>query len=86
MKYVVILGVLLALGGLVVGYLAFANIPLVNQRYSIEALLQPAGSELGRLVQDLAGLRSARRDILLSGGVGLVAGVVLGAVVGRRRR
>lgn len=86
MKYVVIFGVLLAIAGLVVGYLAFSNIPLVNQRYSIEALLQPAEGELGRMVQDLAGIRAARRDILLSGGVGLVLGLVAGAVVGRRRR
>lgn len=97
MARTIVLAVLLGVIGLVVGYLIFARVPVTNELYPLKTLFQtpergadgtPAerlGNELEDLARGVAGITAARQNTLISGGVGVLLGVIIG-VAGRRRR
>jgi hypothetical protein len=88
MRRTIVLIIVLAVAGLVVGYLIFARTE--GGYISIKALLRPTRHILDQLVKKVTGIETMRRNILISGAVGAGAGLVLGLATGgrssRRRR
>ena len=85
MRNIIILGIVLAVLGLLFGYLVFGKI--AGEYVSVKALFtSSSGSVIRGLVQKLVGITTIRRNILISGGVGLVAGVILGAAFAMKKR
>ena len=94
MRRFVIVAIVGAVLGLVVGYLLFARIG--NVRLSLDALISfgrggTARSVLRRTAETITGIDRIRRNILISGGIG--AAICVGAVLfggrgraGRRSR
>jgi hypothetical protein len=80
----VMLAVVLGIVGLVVGYLIFARRPLLEGWYPVETLLSNPEHMVGETVQDLRGVTAARQNTLISGGVGVILGVVIGLAIPRR--
>ncbi len=86
MRNIIVLGIVFAAVGLVLGYLVFARRTLGGGLIPIGDLISgtqmPRGlGDLGRVVDDVRGLGEIRRNILLSGGGGLLVGAVLGGVL-----
>jgi hypothetical protein len=84
MRRTIVLIIVLAAVGLVVGYLIFARTE--GGYISLKALLRPTRHLLDELVKKVTGIETMRRNILISGAVGAAAGLVLGVATGRRRR
>ena len=95
MRNIIVLGVVFAAVGLVLGYLIFARRALGGGLIPIGDLIsgtqmpgRSGGGALGQIVDgvrgvvdDVRGLGEIRRNILLAGGGGLVVGAVLGGVL-----
>ena len=84
MRNVLLLGVVLGIAGLVVGYFIFARAPITGDYIAIETLLNPPAGIIGRLMENVGQFAEIRRNIVVSGVVGAVSGVVLGVLVSRR--
>jgi len=84
MRNVILLAVVFGLVGLVLGYLIFARAPITGELIAIRNLVDPPTGLVGNIVSELSQFAEIRRNILLTGGGGLVVGVVLGVVVSRR--
>ena len=85
MKNIIILGIVLAVLGLLFGYFVFGKI--AGEYVSVKVLFtSSSGSVIRGLAQKLVGITTIRRNILISGGVGLVAGVILGAAFAMKKR
>ena len=82
MRNVLVLGLVLGIVGLVVGYLIFGR--WLGQLVAIGDIFRPADNVLAEFGQSLAGFREMRQNILISGGVGVAFGVVLGLFLNRR--
>jgi len=77
----VVSGILFAVAGLIVGYLIFGRVG--GELVSIQTLLQPAENVFGKLVQNVSGIPAMREKILISGAVGLGAGLLYAVAVRR---
>lgn len=84
MRNVILLAIVFGAVGLVIGYLIFARVPMTGELIAIGNLIQPPEGLIGNLVSEIGQFREIRRNILFSGGGGVVLGVVLGVVVSRR--
>ena len=84
MRNVLLLGVVLGIAGLVVGYFIFARAPITGDYIAIETLLNPPAGIIGRLMENVGQFAEIRRNIVVSGVVGAVSGVFLGVLVSRR--
>lgn len=84
MRNVLLLGLVFGVVGIALGYLIFARAPLTGELFPIADLVRPPDSLLGEFVSEWRQLTEIRRNILLTGGGGLVVGIVLGVVVSRR--
>ena len=82
MRNIVVLGVVLGLVGLVVGYLVFGR-GLTGDLLPIKEVLGMDGSILGQVISEVRQVEDMRRNILFSGGGGLLLGVILGAILKR---
>ena len=82
MRRTIVLIIVLAAVGLVVGYLIFARTE--GGYVSLKALLRPTRHLLDELVKKVTGIETMRRNILISGAVGAGVGLVLGLATGRR--
>ena len=76
MKNIVVSAIILGIVGLVAGYFLFGKIG--NHYISLQNLIIPSESVLKQLGNTLIGVDEARRNILISGGVGAVFGIVVG--------
>jgi len=74
---------LLGLVGLIAGYLLFGKVG--GSYVQITTLLKTPQSGLARLGQRMLGVEKVRENILIAGGVGAAAGLLLG-LAGRRSR
>ena len=74
--------VIFAVVGLVLGYLMFARV--ADQYVAIGRILNPPGGAIEQLVSSVTGLARMRQNILISGGVGAVLGLVAGLLTRRR--
>lgn len=81
MRRVVLLAVLLGAVGLVFGYLIFGR--MAGEYLSIESLVRPSQNVLQKLADSVLGIQRIRQNILISGGAGLVLGLVVGLVTRR---
>jgi hypothetical protein len=81
--FIIIMTVGLGLIGLVFGYLMFGR--FLGEYLSLGQLLAPAGNLLEELGRQIAGIKTARQNVLIAGGVGAVAGLVLSLLLKRRR-
>jgi hypothetical protein len=84
MRNVILLGLVFGVVGLVLGYLIFARAPVTGELIAIRNLIDPPRGLVGSIVSELSQFAEIRRNILFTGGGGVVVGVVLGAVVSRR--
>ena len=85
MRNIIIFGIVLAVLGLLFGYLVFGKI--AGEYVSVKTLFtSSSGSVIKGLVQKVVGITTIRRNILISGGVGLVAGIILGAALVMKKR
>ena len=84
MRNVLLLAVVMGVVGLVLGYVIFARAPVTGDLISIGNLIDPPDGLLGRIVEEVGQFARIRRNILLSGGGGVVVGVIMGLIVGRR--
>lgn len=82
-KSVVTWGVILAIFGLVVGYLIFGR--LGGEYIGLGHLFSPAEGWLEEIGETITGVKEARQNILISGAVGLGLGILVGALTGRGR-
>jgi hypothetical protein len=78
MRRVVLLAVLLGAVGLVFGYLIFGR--MAGEYLSIQSLVRPSQNVLQKLADSVLGIQRIRQNILISGGVGVAVGVVVGLV------
>jgi hypothetical protein len=78
MRRVVLLAVLLGAVGLVFGYLIFGR--MAGEYLSIESLVRPSQNVLQKLADSVLGIQRIRQNILISGGVGVAVGIVVGLV------
>jgi hypothetical protein len=84
MRTVILWIVLLAVAGLVVGYLIFAR---TSRGYlSLQSLLAPSKNVIDTLVKNVKGIPQIRQNILISGGVGAGLGLIAGLAGGSARR
>lgn len=84
MRNLIIFGVLFGVIGLVVGYLIFGRWGLTNDLIPLRDLFSSADNLIGEVARDVAGLSDKRQSIFISGGVGVIVGVVVGLLVRRR--
>lgn len=75
--------IILGIAGLVVGYLVFGRIE--GEYLNVTNIFFPSENLFGRIA-DRVVFREMRQNILISGGVGAVVGLVLGLAFGRGRR
>ena len=80
-KSVVTWGIILAVCGLVVGYLIFGR--LGGEFIGLGQLFSPAESWLEEIGESITGVKQARQNILISGAIGLGLGILVGALTGR---
>jgi len=80
---IILWGVIIGVAGLVVGYLIFGRV--AGEYVSIGELLQGPRNVLEDLAESITGIQYARRNVLISGAVGAAVGLVVGALLGRRR-
>lgn len=81
--FIIIMTVGLGLIGLVFGYLMFGR--FLGEYLSLGEFLAPADNVLEELGRQIAGIKTARQNVLIAGGVGAVAGLVLSLLLKRRR-
>lgn len=81
--FIIIMTVGLGLVGLIFGYLMFAR--FLGEYLSVRELLAPADNVLEELGKQLSGIKAARQNVFIAGGIGAVAGLILGFVLKRRR-
>lgn len=84
MRNIIVFGVVLGVVGLVVGYLIFARTVVGSQLIPVDQLFVQSDNLVSRLSGEIRGVETIRRNILLTGGGGVVLGMVLGALAGRR--
>lgn len=82
MRNIVVLGIVFGIVGLVVGYLIFGR--AFGELVPIVDIFRPAGNLFEQLGEAVRGIEEMRQNILISGGVGLVCGVVLGILLNKR--
>lgn len=82
MGKIITFGLGLGVAGLVFGYLVFGRI--AGEYIGLDTLFQSSSNVLEDAFRSLTGLKEARQNILISGGVGAVLGLVVGAVLSRR--
>jgi ABC-type antimicrobial peptide transport system permease subunit len=84
MRRVILWIILLAILGLVVGYLIFAR---TSHGYlSLQSLLSPSQNVFDTLVRSVRGIPQIRQNILISAGVGAGIGLIAGLAGGSARR
>ena len=81
---VIFYGILLGALGLGIGYLIFGQVG--GEYIEISHLIDPPESFLDEVAETLTGIREVRQQILASGAVGLGFGLLLGAILGRKKR
>ena len=82
MRNIVVLGIIFGIVGLVVGYLIFGR--AFGELVPIADIFRPAGNLFEQLGEAVRGIEEMRQNILISGGVGLACGVVLGIFLNKR--
>ena len=78
MKKILIYVILLGIIGLILGYLFFGKIG--GDYVSVKAIFGASGNALESLGIKVSGLAKIKQKILISGGVGALAGLVLAIV------
>ena len=68
----------LAIVGLVIGYLIFGRVG--GEFIELRTLLQTPDNIAASVIQSVSGIKEARQNILIAGAVGAGVGVILGAV------
>lgn len=81
--FIIIMTIGLGLVGLIFGYLMFAR--FLGEYLSVRELLAPADNIIEELGKQITGIKSARQNVFIAGGIGAVAGFILGFVLRRRR-
>ena len=84
MRNVLLLAIVFGIVGLVIGYLIFARVPVTGELIAIRNLVEPPQNIVGEIFSELAQLRDIRRNILFTGGGGVVVGIILGVIVSKR--
>jgi hypothetical protein len=75
MKNIYVLIIVFGVLGLVIGYLFFGKIS--GEYIDINAIFSNSGGSLGSFGRKVSGIQSIRQNILISGGVGGIIGVVV---------
>lgn len=84
MKRIILLLIIIAVIGLVAGYLIFAR---TSSGYvSIQALISPSKNVLDDLVKSVTGIKKIRQNILICGAVGAGVGLLVGLLTSKVRR
>jgi uncharacterized membrane protein YciS (DUF1049 family) len=78
MKKGILLIILFAIIGLVLGYLIFGRIS--GEYVDIELIFQSSESTIKSFGRKLTGITSMKQNILISGGVGAIVGLVISMV------
>lgn len=78
MKRIIIYAVIFAVLGLVLGYLIFGRIS--GEYIEIRAIFTSSENILESIGRTITGLKEIKQNILISGGVGAVAGVIVGLI------
>lgn len=78
MKRTIIFIIIFILIGFVLGYLIFGRIS--GEYISLEAIFTNSDNVLEKLGRSIAGLREIKQNILISGGVGGVIGLIISLV------
>lgn len=81
MRGVLSIALVLGIVGLVAGYFLFGKV--AGSYVEIQALIFPSESVFKQLGNAIRGVEEIRRKILITGGAGLVVGVVIGMVRNR---
>ena len=81
MRKIILSAIILGVVGLVAGYVLFGKIG--NSYISLQNLIIPSKSVLKQLGNTLIGVDEARRNILITGGVGAVFGIIVGIMRNR---
>jgi hypothetical protein len=84
-KNIVVLAIVLGIIGIVIGYLIFGRYALGNELIPVGRLFSIGDSGPVGAVFDIAGFAAKRQNIYISGGVGVLAGAILGIALRRRR-
>lgn len=84
MRNLIVLAVILGVIGLIVGYLIFARAPVSGDLIEVKTLISPPDGLVGRVVEKVGNLAEIRRNILLCSAGGIVLGVGLSVVLGKR--
>ena len=85
MRNLIILAVIFGVVGLVVGYLIFGRLGLTNELIPVGQLFSSGDTIFGAIGRDIAGFSAKRQNIFVSGGVGVLVGIILGFALKRRR-
>lgn len=78
MKRIVIYAIIFTVLGLVLGYLIFGRI--AGEYIEVRAIFTKSDNVLESIGRTITGLKQIKQNILISGGVGAVAGVIVGLV------
>jgi hypothetical protein len=78
---IIVSAVVLAVVGLLVGYLIFGRVG--GEFIALNTLFQTPDNIAASVIQSVSGVKEARQSILISGAVGAGVGVILGAVRAR---
>lgn len=76
MKKALIFILIFAVIGLVAGYFIFGQNALGNY-VGVDKLFKFSGGELGKFGRNLSGIAEIRKNILISGGVGAIVGLII---------
>jgi hypothetical protein len=74
MKNIYVLIIAFAILGLIVGYLLFGK--MGGEYISIDTIFSTSGGSIGSGLRKATGLHGIRQNILISGGVGAIIGVL----------
>ena len=75
MKKTIILVLILTILGLLLGYIIFGK--LGNEYVSLKTIFGST-NKVGSFLKDLSGIAKIRQNILISGGIGVLAGLIIG--------
>jgi hypothetical protein len=78
MKRIIIFTIIFAVAGLVLGYLIFGRIS--GEYIEISAIFTSSDNVLESIGRSITGLKEIKQNILISGGVGAVLGLVISLV------
>ncbi|MDF1571076.1 MAG: hypothetical protein P1P82_05605 [Bacteroidales bacterium] len=78
MKRIIIYTVVLAVIGLILGYLIFGRIS--GEYIEIRAIFTSSDNVLESIGRSITGLKEIKQNILISGGVGAIVGLVIALV------